>query len=138
MATDPMKRPRSVWRFRLWIGYWVALLVAAHVPVAGRGAIPIRHGDKILHFGLYFLLTWLGGRYVLAASRRSALVILLVWAAVYAAYGVADEGLQQFVGRTTSLSDWWADLAGIVAATAVLLLGRRSSALSEHGGRRGS
>ena len=52
-------------------------------------------------------------------------VALAVWAAVYIAYAVLDEWLQQFVGRTTSFVDWLADVAGVLAMSLALLGFRR-------------
>ncbi len=125
------RRPRRLW---LWIGYWVGMFVVTHVPIVPPGPLAVRHGDKVIHFGLYFLLTTLGGRYWLATRRRAPIVALLIWAAVYAAYGGADEWLQDFVGRTGSTADWLANVAGIMAATAMLALRRRSAGLSEQRG----
>ncbi len=122
------KMLRSLW---LWVGYWVALFAATHVPIPARGVIPVRHGDKIIHFALYFLLTRLGGRYLHATGRRVSVVLLITWGVIYAAYAGLDEWLQQFVGRTMNLSDWLFDAAGIAAATVTLAAGRRLGALSE-------
>jgi VanZ family protein len=93
-----------------------------HMPVAGGATPAIPHVDKLLHFGLYFMLTWLGGRHLLAMGPRSPLATLIVWAVIYAAYAAADESLQPLVGRTMSFVDWLGDLAGIVASTVVLAL----------------
>ena len=122
------RQPRRLW---LWIGYWVGMFVATHVPIAPSGLMTVRHGDKVIHFGLYFLLTTLGGRYWLTTRRRAPIAALLIWAAVYAAYGGVDEWLQDFFGRTGSTADWLANLAGIMAATAMLALRRSSAGLSE-------
>ena len=114
----------------LWIAYWALLFIATHVPMPGRGAVTVKHGDKIIHFVVYFILTWLGGRYVLATGRRT-LRALTAWAAIYLLYAGADEYLQSLVGRTMSLSDWLADATGIVVATLVLARRRPSGTLSE-------
>ncbi|MGB2987347.1 MAG: VanZ family protein [Phycisphaerae bacterium] len=114
---QPRQTIRSPW---LWIGYWIGLFIATHVPLAGRGLVTVEHGDKLIHFAVYFLLTWLGGRHLLATGRHRAFSTLLIWAAIYALYAAVDEWLQSFVGRTMSLHDWLADLAGIVAASFVL------------------
>jgi len=126
-ATDRSTRLLSLW---LWVGFWVALFVAMHVPVPSANPLPIRHGDKVLHFGLYFLLAYLGGRYLRATGRLS-LTRLLVWAVTYCTYGALDEWLQQFVKRGMSLSDWVWDVIGVLVATAILATTRRRSALSE-------
>ncbi len=128
--------PRSRW---VWIGYWVSLFVVMHVPVECGGPTLVPHGDKIIHFGLYYLLAWLGGRHQLAARRRQRAAgsslrgyphglkpaaRCLLWAVVYAAYAALDECLQPFVGRTMSLGDWIADLIGISLATLTITLRR--------------
>lgn len=127
-ATDRSKRLLSLWR---WVGLWVVMFLATHVPVPSAGALPLGHGDKVLHFGLYFLLTYLGGRYLRAKGRRLSLTLLLFWAVVYCTYAAFDEWLQQFVGRSMSLSDWVWDVVGILVATATLAAMRSRSALSE-------
>lgn len=125
-AMDRSKRLLSLW---FWVGFWVALFVATHVPVSSAGPLPLRHGDKVLHFGLYFLLAYLGGRYHRAIGRLS-LTRLLVWAVAYCAYAALDEWLQQFVKRGMSLTDWVWDVIGVLVATAILATTRRRSALS--------
>jgi len=90
------------------------------MPVAGGPAAPIPHVDKILHFALFFLLVWLGGRYLLSPSPGNPTTTLGLWAAIYVGYAAADELLQAPVGRTASLADWLCDVAGILCATAIL------------------
>lgn len=125
MAANSEDSPRQRRSLRLWIGYWLGMFVVMHVPIVPRGAMAVQHGDKVTHFVLYFLLTWLGARYWRARGRRMSVGVLLGWAAVYTAYAAADEWLQQFVGRTTSMSDWVADVTGVVVATAILALRHR-------------
>lgn len=81
--------------------------------------------DKGIHFALYFILAFLGGRYQLARQARTSIMMLLLWTTIYAGYAAADEWLQQFVGRTTSLEDWTADLLGIAVGTVVVALVKR-------------
>ena len=119
-----LKWPRSRW---LWIGYWAGLFVVMHVPIGAGGTAIVPHGDKIIHFGLYYLLTVLGGRHLLASRQRAPVAVLLLWAAVYAVYAAADEWLQPFVGREMSLGDWIADVIGVALATLTITLRRRSS-----------
>jgi VanZ family protein len=132
MALKRHRRSRLARIRDLWIAYWVLLFVATHVPIPGRGPVTVEHGDKVIHFVVYFILTWLGGRYLLATGRGT-LRALAAWAAIYLLYAGADEYLQSLVGRTMSLSDWLADAAGIVLATLVLARRRPSGALSERG-----
>ncbi len=132
MTPPPKQRSRRPLSWWLWAGYWFALFVATHIPIRGVGLRAVPYGDKILHFVAYCLLAWLGGRHLLATRRRGPRALVFMWAAVYAAYATTDEWLQSFVGRTMSLGDWLADLAGVAVATIVLILGRRPSGLSEH------
>lgn len=108
----------------MWAAYWVLLFGATHVPVPGAGRPLLPHLDKLVHAVIYFLLTWLGGRHLLARGTEIPTRSLLWWAAAYAVYAALDEWLQQFVSRTMSLGDWLADVAGIAGAT--LMLARRS------------
>ena len=110
----------------MWIGYWVCLALVMHIPKLGAGGLLVKGGDKAVHFALYALLTWLGGKAYAARHGRLDRSVLLLWVPVYAAYGVLDEWTQDFVGRTTSLHDWLADVAGIVTATIVLVASEAS------------
>ncbi len=132
------RRLRCLSRGRVWVGYWIALFVATHVPDTGTGTMGFEHADKAAHFATYFLLAWLGGRYLCSGlpggeTRPNAARTLWVWAAVYCAYGGADEWLQRFVSRTPSLGDWLADSTGIVGATLWLTWWRPTRRLSEPG-----
>jgi len=54
-------------------------------------------------------------------TRLSYRLSLLLWAAIYVLYGAFDEWSQQFVHRSTSLADWYADVLGILTATVLLI-----------------
>jgi len=114
-----------------WIALWIGMFVATHIPVRAIGVLHFRHADKLVHAGLYALLTILGGRRLKMSGRSVATRSLLSWGGVYAAYGVLDEWLQSYVGRSMSFSDWLADVVGISIATAWLLRARRATELSE-------
>jgi len=122
---DVAQRKAPAWWRWVWFAYWAALFALTHVPKLGRLPSPTRHADKIVHFGLFFLLTLLG-YFALsggAAGRRKR--TLLVWSALYLAYAAVDEWTQQFVGRTPSLADWLADATGVSLATVVILCSGR-------------
>jgi len=89
------------------------------------------HADKVVHFGMFFLLAWFGGRRLRAATGLLAGGALAAWAVVYAGYAFLDEWLQPFVGRSMTLGDWLADAGGILAATTLLAIGRQRRTLSE-------
>jgi len=122
------------WTFA-WVGFWCLMFVATHVPLRGPGTTPIPHVDKLVHFGMFLVLTLLGGRRLSVSSRPVRLRRFVAWALVYAAYAVADEALQPLVARTASVIDWVADLAGIVAGTLTLAVWQRPRTLSEPGRR---
>ncbi|RME36833.1 MAG: hypothetical protein D6788_10790 [Planctomycetota bacterium] len=111
---------------RFWIGYWVLLFLITHVPVPAQAGLPLRGGDKVIHFVGYALLAYLGGRACGSENAKRRRRVLIAWAGVYLAYGALDEWLQSFVGRTASAGDWLADAAGVVLCT-LWLVGRRSS-----------
>lgn len=120
--------------YRLWIAYWCVLFVVMHIPTGGTNPVPVRHGDKLIHFVLYALLAWLGGRLVIQGKRSGTRRALLGWAVIYVVYAALDEGLQSFVGRTASVGDWLCDVGGVTAASAMLIIRRPGRKLSERHG----
>ncbi len=104
-------------RVRWWIAFWCFAFLLTHVPLGDVKGPSIQGVDKLIHFSIYFVLTWLGARArsVSVADRSHRLMIR--WAFVFAAYGVVDEWLQGFVGRTPDVYDWLADITGIALAT---------------------
>ena len=119
-----------VWTRWVWIGYWCILFLLTHVPVAGGVPTPIPYADKVYHFVLFFLLTWLGGRHVLRLGPRAPVTTLFVWGLVYICYAALDEWTQPLFGRIASQADWLSDIAGILTATVVLTLWRRRTSIS--------
>ncbi len=101
----------------MWLSVWCAQVFLMHVPLAGRGPSTIPHLDKVAHAGLYFCLTLAGAVRLGVLRRRVAGRTLLLWALVYAVYGILDEQTQPWTGRTAELDDWLADLVGIAGAT---------------------
>ena len=118
LSTEP--RPRRIHHLGLWIGYWIALFAITHRPLPGGVGLSIPGADKGIHLVLYFILALLGGRYLRASTGALSPPRLIRWACVYIAYGAFDEWLQQFVHRTPSWGDWFADVIGVVLATLVL------------------
>jgi len=131
-----------VWLRRAWLTYWAVLFVVMHVPVPERIVPTLHVSDKVIHFLAYLVLTIVGGIAVCVRGRRDGVGqgssgagaagsagravacrrLLALWAGVYVAYAAVDEWLQQFVNRTTSLTDWYADVAGVATGTLMLLL----------------
>ncbi|UCE58333.1 MAG: VanZ family protein [Phycisphaerales bacterium] len=116
----------------LWIGYWLVLFIITHRRFESAPDFVPPGGDKAIHFLLYFVLAWLGWRYLRSAGRSITLSKLMLWFAIYVAYAAFDEWLQQFVGRHASVTDWAADVAGCLVATLVLARRGQSRTLSEH------
>jgi hypothetical protein len=131
MTLDGGQGRRPHHRLWVWLGYWLGLFFITHVPVVGVERLSFDYADKVIHLLLYFLLTWLGGRYWFVAGRAVSTATLIVYAGMYGVYAAFDEWLQQFVGRTMSLGDWLADAAGIVLATLWLVHRRRSSRVTD-------
>lgn len=119
MATECRHRISLRARSGIWLGYWTLLFIATHVPVLPGAHMP-RFTDKVIHFGLFFVLTLLGGYRHAVSPRPARSRLLLPWAALYAAYAGVDEWLQQFVGRDTDVYDLVANLVGVAVATALL------------------
>lgn len=101
----------------MWIAYWGAAFLLTHAPLGGLRGPGVPGADKIIHFCLYFGLAWLGVRATRPAQDGLRFRSAIGWALVFLVYGALDEWLQGFVGRTPSVYDWLADVAGIVVAT---------------------
>ena len=90
---------------------WAAFLFL----LSSRSSVPspgVPHLDKVAHFGVYFVL---GALLCYAAGRTGASLVTVVL--IGALYGASDEFHQWFVpGRSVSLADWIADVAGVAAA----------------------
>ena len=126
------ERPRTTQRrLWLWLGYWVSLFSATHLPLPPKETVRLPYGDKVLHFALYFVLAWLGGRRLASTLDPRPIAARLAWAGVYVLFAAFDEWLQQFVGRHMSLHDWLADVSGVAAATLILIGRQKSRTLSE-------
>lgn len=90
--------------------------------------------DKAAHFGAYAILGWLLAR----AADRSALP-LVVGVLLGLLYGASDEVHQMYVpGRSPDVLDWFADAAGVAAATFVYTRLRARRAARMAAGRRGA
>lgn len=130
MPSDEVLTRRQGRSRGLWIGYWVILFAVMHRPLPGGLGLPAPWLDKLIHVGVYFILAALGGWHQFRMGRGRRPGLLIGWVCVYGAYAALDEWLQQFVGRTASWGDWLADVAGVLAATIVLVLQERSAVRS--------
>lgn len=93
-------------RRTLLVLIWIGLATLTHIPVPPT-APGINGIDKVIHWIAYFPLGLL-----LPASRIPGLRRGIWCLGGIAAYGVLDELLQIPVGRTASVGDWLADVAG--------------------------
>ncbi|MEK7731779.1 MAG: VanZ family protein [Planctomycetota bacterium] len=99
-----------------------------HVPTAGLRRLSFNYADNIIHLVLYYLLVWLGGRYMFASGRAVSTAKLVGYAGIYGLYAAFEEWSQPFFGRTMSLGDWLTDAAGISLATLWLAFRQRPNA----------
>ena len=93
--------------------YWIILFIATTLPVESVPSIGV--GDKLNHFGAYFVLSVL---LFLALLFQKKFTLTLNLIAVYvlvisAVYGAADELHQMLIpGRSAEFLDWLSDVAG--------------------------
>src|SRR4030042_2153286 len=95
--------------------YWPGVFILAHIPIP-RLVYKAGVSDKGLHFIAYLILVFLLW-FAISPNRKVnwrkaaawLVLIVVVW------YGVFDEVLQGYVGRTCDIRDFFADLAGTVA-----------------------
>lgn len=73
------------------------------------------HADKVVHLGLYGVLTFvvLVGWELTIRTALQAKHYFAVWL-VGTVYGMVDEATQIPVGRTGDMHDWLADVVGII------------------------
>lgn len=97
------------------------LIPASHLPdLSGAGLFSFPHADKLVHAGLYAVVTAAAFFFAGAPARRR--VQTLVFAILFAvAHGAGVEWLQPRVGRTSERGDFVADFAG----TALFAIGYR-------------
>jgi VanZ family protein len=95
---------------------WVAAFTATHVPIDRvLHGIEFKPSDVLLHMAGYFGLTALL-LVTLAVRSRSRLRRIATALIAVPAYGAFDELTQPLVGRTAALSDWLADIGGMLIA----------------------
>lgn len=102
---------------RLWFWApfaWAAVIFAAsHSPKGGELPMLIPHLDKVLHAGVYAVLSGLIAIALAVHTRLPASRIAWMALGLASLYGITDEIHQAFVpGRTTELADWIADTVG--------------------------
>ena len=93
---------------------WIVLAILTHIPVP-QSAPQIRDLDKLIHMLMYFPLGLLFPSCRVRGCQSGWVCVLVI-----ALYGIIDELLQIPVGRTASVFDWLADLAGATWGCLVL------------------
>lgn len=127
LVSDARARTRRRWLMAAG-GWWVVMFTLTHWPKLGEGSglhLGIPHADKIAHFALYcawfLLFAWALRRAGWSRVRTTA--TLLTVGTVYAAI---DESTQAFVpGRTPSMTDFVADVLGLVVGWGIFIGARR-------------
>ena len=95
--------------------YWPGAFILAHIPIP-QLVYKIGVSDKSLHFLGYLILIfllWFAISPDKKVNWRKAAVWWVLFVVVW--YGVVDEWLQSYVGRTCDVMDFLADLAGTLA-----------------------
>jgi len=101
------------------IFYWAGIFIATHIPVPGW-ARQMGTSDKTMHFFAYMILAillWLGRSFAKKANWKELRPWLL--SAIVAVYGLLDELSQQFMNRSTDMSDFAANMLGLAVAMAI-------------------
>ena len=119
---------KRYWKSLFWIGLIFALSVfkGDKIPVHTEFKIP--HLDKIGHFGMYFILTFLLAYDFFAHNnslrKNSSNMLLVMMVSIF--FGVAMELLQHFifVWRSGDIYDLFANIAGSVVAIPFFLYSR--------------
>ncbi len=100
--------------------YWAALFIATHLPIHDLGH---RTGmsDKTMHVLAYLglvLFAWLAVSPQSKVNWRKPKVWILLIVVVW--YGVLDEVLQSFVGRSAEVGDFVANMVGVLTGLGIL------------------
>ena len=95
--------------------YWPGIFILTHIPIP-QLVCKVQVSDKSLHFLAYLVLIfllWFAISPNKKVSWRKAAAWWVLFVVVW--YGVVDEWLQSYVGRTCDIMDFFADLAGTLA-----------------------
>ncbi len=105
--------PLTVW--------WIAMLIATTIPTKNLPKRDFLLNDKIIHFIMYFGLTFFFYRF-LRSFRLSIPKSIPFTFLILALYAIFDEWHQQFFNRTASTEDYIADVIGIALAGTIIIL----------------
>ena len=101
--------------------YWPGIFILTHIPIPAVPLFKVRVSDKTLHFFAYFVLVfllWCARNPNTKVNWRKPAVWWILF--IVAWYGVMDEWLQGYVGRSPDVVDFIADLCGAIAALILL------------------
>ena len=104
----------------LLVTYWISIFILTHIPMP-KIVYKAEVSDKTLHFVAYLILTFLFWAAYSPDKKidwRKKTIWLVI--PVLMAYGAIDEWLQQYVGRSTDLTDWFANIKGVAAGLILL------------------
>ena len=113
----------------LFIASLVVLLCLAHIPQDEMpNIVNIVHVDKLLHMIAYGGVTVL----LLLAIRPGRKLSFRFFAfALLLTLGAVDEYTQSFVGRSSSVADWIADIVGMIVAVLFVRLILRKKQIAD-------
>ena len=102
---------------------WAILIcLLCFAPMSGVSRMPFPHFDKLVHFGLWAIFALLVISESNALRRHGEVTRVALWRGliVGASFGLLVELLQAttWIGRSASVLDWLADVAGVLAAMA--------------------
>jgi VanZ family protein len=95
--------------------YWPGVFILAHIPIP-QLVYKAQVSDKSLHFLAYLVLVFLLW-FTISPDKKVNWRKTAVWWVLFVViwYGVIDEVLQGYVGRSCDATDFLADLAGTLA-----------------------
>ena len=104
----------------LLTGYWIAIFILTHIPIP-QIIYKANVSDKTLHFVAYLIFTFLLWAAISPDKKINWRKLTIWWVIpVLIAYGAIDEWLQQYVNRSTDLTDFFANMKGVAAGLILL------------------
>lgn len=112
-STSSLTR-RLLWYHLPVLLYASAIMTLSSIPFLGGPSLSVVGLDKLIHAVEYGILTWLLLRSLNSTNSGINMAsLLMLTVLVVAAFSGMDEYLQSFVaGRTSSVADFAADMAG--------------------------
>ena len=101
--------------------YWPMMFLSTHIRQLPNIVSQVPLSDKVFHFFMYFILSfllWFTINPNKRVSWRKPLVWLILAGIVW--YGAIDEWLQSYVGRHADVWDFVADICGAVTGLLIL------------------